>query len=244
MHEEILQGRISGKFLCSVRGHLASSGIITAPLSPLHSVPQTRLHTLAASKVHTRTLTVFSAARWKEENCCRRGEDDSRKGTADAKELGVLSFCEKSEIQLHWQWKCSVQVSTESCPQLQSWWWQEELLSQRTLQQLGRSFWGAMRHWLLHITWWFPWETAGEGQGMGKLCVNNFKILENSCLCFAWCWTDSPGRKTAAIQSIVPTKSCRHASPLSRLDWLPGHEHTTSHATRSLSCVSCEAARL
>lgn len=107
-----------------------------------------------------------------------------------------------------------------------------------------KTFWGATRHWLLHITWWFPWETPGEGQGMGKWCVNNFKILENWCLCFAWCWTDSPGRKTAAIQSIIPTKSCHHASPLSRLDRLPGHEHTTSHTTHSLSYVSCEAARL
>lgn len=77
--------------------------------------------------------------------------------------------------------------------------------------------------------------------GMGKRCVNDVKISENRCLYFARCWTDSPRRETAAMQSIIPTKSCHHALSLSRPYRLPGDEHTTSHAAYSLSSVPCEA---
>lgn len=84
-----------------------SSGIVTAQLFPWHFVlliPSWTVHMPAASQVCTQILLQYSSLQGeRRKNLCRREESDNRKDTEDVRDLGMLGFYGKSEIQLHWK---------------------------------------------------------------------------------------------------------------------------------------------
>lgn len=173
-----------------------NSSTVSVALCPAYPQQKTS-HTSCQQGTRTH-LNVFSTARWKEESRCRRGEDDSKTGHGWCQGAwcnGFLCKVRNPATLAVETWCASFHVMCESCLQLQGWWWQTELLSYRTLQQLGQCQ-NLLRSKVTlapQYYRWFPWQHLVRGKGIGKWWVNT-----DVCI-FAWCWSDSPGKKPAVM---------------------------------------------